>query len=52
MIRMNDESYFNWRERESREMAAKAKDANARLVHLELAKLYALRLGDKRQVLG
>jgi hypothetical protein len=42
--------YYRMREAQEREMAAKAKDDNARHVHLALAEQYR-RLADSREVL-
>ncbi|HWI86550.1 MAG TPA: hypothetical protein VNT42_09560 [Sphingomonas sp.] len=47
MSTLPEDDYFSVRERQSRENAEKAKDSNARLAHLELAKLYARRAADK-----
>lgn len=45
MLSATDRDYLRKREAEERDAAAKAADG-ARLIHLELAKLYASRLGQ------
>ncbi len=48
MSMITEEHYLIYRERQSRELAEKAKDATIRAIHLEAAKLYQAKLDRTR----